>query len=128
MFGNTRAFSSFSVDDLEAARAFYGQTLGLAVSEDAAMGVLTLRLAGGHEILVYSKPDHQPASYTALNFTVEDIDGAVEQLAGRGVKFQRYEGFEQDEKGIARPSAPEQGPPIAWFTDPAGNILAVLEE
>jgi predicted enzyme related to lactoylglutathione lyase len=128
MLGNTRAFSSFSVDDLEAAKAFYGQTLGLAVSENAGMGILSLRLAGGHEILVYAKQGHQPASYTALNFTVEDIARAVEQLTARGVALQRYEGFEQDEKGIARPSSPEHGPPIAWFTDPAGNILAVLEE
>jgi catechol 2,3-dioxygenase-like lactoylglutathione lyase family enzyme len=122
VLGNSKAFSGFAVDDLETAREFYESTLGLEVSlED---GLLNLRLTGGRDTLVYSKPDHVPAAYTILNFPVEDIDTAVDELVARGVTFERYEGFEQDEKGIAR--GPE-GPPIAWFTDPAGNILSVLE-
>lgn len=128
MLGSARAFSGLSVSDLDAARAFYGQTLGLVVSESAEMGMLTVQLAGGHEILIYPKPDHAPATYTVLNFAVDDIDRTVDELAARGVRFERYEGFEQDEKGIARPADASHGPPIAWFTDPAGNILAVLEE
>lgn len=123
MFANTKAFSGFAVDDLQKAREFYERTLGLRVSEQH--GLLTLHLAGGRDTLVYPKPDHRPASYTILNFPVEDIDRAVEELAARGVRFARYDGFEQDEKGISRAAG---GPPIAWFTDPAGNILSVLEE
>lgn len=122
MFENSRAFSGFAVDDIEAAKRFYGQTLGLRVSE--ANGLLTLHLAGERDTLVYPKPDHSPASYTILNFPVEDIDAAVDELTGRGVSFQRYEGLEQDAKGISRGG----GPYIAWFTDPAGNILSVLQE
>lgn len=122
MFQNSRAFSGFAVDDIEAAKRFYGQTLGLPVSE--ANGLLTLHLAGERDTLVYPKPDHSPASYTILNFPVEDIDAAVDELTGRGVSFQRYEGLEQDAKGISRGG----GPYIAWFTDPAGNILSVLQE
>jgi catechol 2,3-dioxygenase-like lactoylglutathione lyase family enzyme len=124
MFANTPAFSSFAVDDLDAARAFYGETLGLTVS-DSAMGVLSLDLAGGRSVMVYPKPDFEPATYTVLNFQVDDVDAAVDELGSRGVEFERYDGLEQDEKGIAR--APDGGPAdIAWFTDPAGNILAVL--
>ncbi len=123
MFENTKAFSGFSVDDIEAAKDFYGRTLGLRVTE-AEMGFLALHIAGGHDILVYPKPNHQPATFTILNFPVDGIDQAVDELSRRGVEFQRYDEFAQDEKGIAR--GPE-GPPIAWFTDPAGNILAVLE-
>lgn len=122
MFGTTRAFSGFAVDDQDAAKAFYGETLGLEVSESD--GLLTLHIAEGQRILVYPKPEHTPASFTILNFPVDDIDGAVDELAGRGVRVERYEGFRQDDKGIARG---EGGPPIAWFTDPAGNILSVLE-
>ena len=122
MFGNTRAFSGFSVDHLEAARTFYGETLGLKTSVDH--GLLWLHLAGGRDTLVYSKPDHVPASYTILNFVVDDIDAAVAELAGRGVEMERYEGLGQDDKGINRAG----GPYIAWFKDPAGNILAVLQE
>jgi catechol 2,3-dioxygenase-like lactoylglutathione lyase family enzyme len=122
MFGTTKAFSGFSVDDIAAAQRFYGETLGLEVSE--ANGMLTLHIAGGGDILVYPKPDHTPATFTILNFPVADIDAAVDELTKRGVPFQRYEGSEQDERGIYRGF----GPPIAWFTDPAGNILAVLEE
>ena len=124
MFANSKAFSGFSVDDVSAAKTFYGETLGLNVSEE--MGGLNLRLAGGANIYAYPKPNHQPATFTILNFPVDDIDAAVDELTKKGVQFERYEGFEQDEKGIARPAGPDQGPPIAWFKDPAGNILAVL--
>ena len=113
--------SGFAVDDLQKAREFYGQTLGLKTSE--ADGLLTLHIAGDRDTLVYAKDDHTPATYTILNFPVPDIDAAVDELAARGVRFERYEGFTQDAKGIAR----DQGPAIAWFKDPAGNILAVLE-
>jgi catechol 2,3-dioxygenase-like lactoylglutathione lyase family enzyme len=122
MFATTKAFSGFSVDDLAAARKFYGETLGLRVSEDD--GLLTLHIAGDRDILVYPKPNHAPATFTILNFPVDDVEKAVDELAGRGVTFLRYDGFEQDDKGI---SHDPQGPPIAWFTDPAGNICAVLQ-
>ena len=121
MFANTKAFSGFAVDDLPAAKRFYGDTLGLNVSEEN--GLLQLHIAGGWDILVYSKPDHTPAAYTILNFPVDDIDQAVDGLVARGVRFERYDGFDADEKGIVR----GEGPPIAWFTDPAGNILSVLQ-
>ena len=121
MFAHTKAFSGFAVDDLPAAKRFYGDTLGLNVSEEN--GLLHLHIAGGRDILVYPKPDHTPAAYTILNFPVDDIDQAVDELVARGVRFERYDGFDQDEKGIAR----GDGPPIAWFTDPAGNILSVLQ-
>lgn len=121
MFEDTRAFSGFAVDDIARAREFYGETLGLKTSVEH--GLLTLHLAGSRDTIVYPKPDHAPASYTILNFPVDDIDQAVDELARRGVRFERYEGFEQDEKGISRGE-----PNIAWFTDPAGNILSVLEE
>lgn len=127
MLGASKAFSGFSVDDVPAARKFYGETLGLKVSEE--QGLLILHIAGGRDIFVYPKPDHAPAVFTILNFPVDDIDKAVDELTKRGVRFERYDGFEQDEKGIARPTGDEgQGPPIAWFTDPAGNILSVLQE
>jgi catechol 2,3-dioxygenase-like lactoylglutathione lyase family enzyme len=122
MFENTKAFSGFAAPDIEAARAFYADTLGLRVTEEN--GMLTLHIAGDRPTLIYPKPDHEPANYTILNFMVDDIDEAVDGLAARGVEFERYEGFEQDEKGVAR----GQGPPIAWFRDPAGNILSVLQE
>src|SRR4051812_14927052 len=112
MFTDTPAFSSFAVDDLDAARKFYGETLGLRV-EDGPMGVLALQLAGGRTTMIYPKPDFVPATYTTLNFDVEDVDAAVDELSARGVEMQRYDGFEQDEKGIAR----GQGPDIAWFRD-----------
>jgi predicted enzyme related to lactoylglutathione lyase len=124
MFADTKAFSGFSVNDLAAAKQFYGETLGVRVSE-LAEGLLQLEIAGGRNILVYEKSDHTPATFTILNFPVEDIDAAVDELTRRGVSFVRYEGFGQDEKGISRDAA---GPPIAWFTDPAGNVLSVLEE
>jgi catechol 2,3-dioxygenase-like lactoylglutathione lyase family enzyme len=123
MFANTKAFSGFAVDDLEKAREFYEGTLGLDVAEEN--GLVNLKLAGGRDTLIYPKPDFTPATYTILNFPVPDIDEAVDELAKRGVGFVRYEGFDQDEKGVWRG---EGGPPIAWFTDPAGNILSVLEE
>jgi len=123
MLGNVETFSSFAVDDLDRAREFYADTLGLKVS-DGPMGVLSLDPDGGRSILVYPKPDFTPATYTVLNFIVDDVDAAVDELGGRGVRFERYEGFEQDAKGIARDAG---SPSIAWFKDPAGNILAVLE-
>jgi predicted enzyme related to lactoylglutathione lyase len=124
MFADTRAFSGFSVNDLAAAKKFYGETLGVRVSELADQ-LLQLEIAGGRNMLVYEKADHTPATFTILNFPVDDIDAVVDELTRRGVSFVRYEGFGQDEKGISRDPA---GPPIAWFTDPAGNVLSVLEE
>jgi catechol 2,3-dioxygenase-like lactoylglutathione lyase family enzyme len=121
MLENSKAFSGFAVDDLAAAKTFYGETLGLSVSE--ANGLLTLHLAGDRPTLVYPKPDHAPATYTILNFPVDDVGAAVDELAARGVTFQHYDGMEQDEKGVMR----GHGPDIAWFTDPAGNILSVLQ-
>ena len=122
MFADTQAFSGFAVDDVAKAREFYGETLGIRTSEEH--GLMTLHLAGGERpTLVYPKPGHRPAEYTILNFPVDDIDAAVEELTGRGVRFERYDGFGQDENGIMR----NQGPPIAWFRDPAGNVLAVLQ-
>jgi catechol 2,3-dioxygenase-like lactoylglutathione lyase family enzyme len=123
MFENTKAFSGFAVDDVPAARKFYEDTLGVKVSEEN--GLLTLHLAGDRNTLVYPKPDFTPAAYTILNFPVDDVDEAVDALTARGVSFERYEGFDQDEKGIARA---ESGPYIAWFKDPAGNILSVLQD
>jgi predicted enzyme related to lactoylglutathione lyase len=122
MFSNTPTFSSFAVDDLDAARSFYRDTLGVTVS-DGPMGVLSLDLAEGRSTMIYPKPGFSPATYTVLNFAVDDVDAAVNELGSRGVEFERYDGLEQDEKGIAR----GQGPDIAWFKDPAGNILAVLK-
>ena len=123
MFRDAKAFTGFAVDDLQRARDFYGETLGLEVS--SGDGLLTLHLAGGRDTLVYPKPDFTPATYTILNFLVEDIDAAADELAARGVRFERYDGFDQDERGISRA---EGAPYIAWFTDPAGNILSVLQE
>ena len=120
MFKDTKAFSGFAVPDVEQARRFYGETLGIETSVDN--GLLTLHIAGDRPTLVYEKPDFAPATYTILNFPVDDIDEAVDGLAQRGVQLERYEGFDQDEKGVAR----GQGPDIAWFKDPAGNILAVM--
>jgi predicted enzyme related to lactoylglutathione lyase len=120
MFGSTKAFSGFAVDDTEEAKRFYGETL--EVSEEH--GLLRLHLHGGTEVLIYPKPDHTPASFTILNFPVEDIEEAVAELTRRGVRFQRYPGLETDEKGVFRGG----GPYIAWFTDPAGNVLSVLQD
>jgi predicted enzyme related to lactoylglutathione lyase len=125
MFKDTKAFSGFSVDDLAAAKAFYAQTLGLEV-EDSPAG-LTLKIAGGNGPLVYPKDNHVPATFTILNFPVADIDQAVDELTKRGVTFEQYDQL-TDERGIARGIAAGQGPDIAWFKDPAGNILSVLQE
>ena len=122
MFENTKAYSGFAVDDVQKARDFYEGKLELKTSEEH--GMLTLHIAGDRATLVYPKPDHSPADYTILNFPVDDIDKAVDELLARGVRFERYDGFEQDEKGVMR----DNGPTIAWFTDPAGNILAVIEQ
>ena len=121
MLGESKAFSGFAVDDLEKAKAFYEDVLGLTTSEEH--GLMTLHLAGDRPTLVYPKPDHEPATYTILNFPVEDIDTAVDALMERGVAFEIYEQSGQDEKGVMR----QYGPPIAWFRDPAGNILSVLQ-
>ena len=122
MLGSVKAFSGFAVKDIAAAKNFYGDTLGLEVGEEN--GLLFLHIPESQNILIYPKPDHQPAVFTILNFPVDDIDEAVAELSKRGVEFERYEGFEQDDKGIA---AEDEGPAIAWFTDPSGNILSVLQ-
>lgn len=125
MFANTKATNGFAVDDIEAAKKFYGETLGLGVTVlSEEFGVTSIQTAGGRDTVVYAKPDFTPATYTILNFEVDDIDSAVDELSSKGVELERYEGFEQDEKGIAR----GPGPSIAWFKDPAGNILAVMQQ
>jgi predicted enzyme related to lactoylglutathione lyase len=122
MLNNSPAFSGFSTNDIPTAKEFYGQTLGVDVTEEN--GMLTLKLGGGQTVLIYPKDNHEPATYTALNFPVDDIDAAVDWLTGRGITFERYgEDFGQDERGIMR----DEGPPIAWFKDPAGNILSVIK-
>ena len=123
MLGNSKAFSGFAVDDVPRAKLFYETTLGLEVGEED--GLLTLHLGSGAEVVVYPKPDHEPATFTVLNFPVEDIEAAVDALAAKGIEFERYEGteVETDEKGIFR----GDGPLIAWFKDPAGNVLSVLQ-
>jgi catechol 2,3-dioxygenase-like lactoylglutathione lyase family enzyme len=122
MLRHNRAFSGFSSNDIAAARHFYGEILGVDVEE--ANGMLTLKLGGGQTVLIYPKPDHAPATYTALNFEVGDIEASVDDLLASGISFERY-GAEsgQDERGIVR----GWGPPIAWFKDPAGNILSVIQ-
>ncbi len=125
MFANTKATNGFAVDDIEAAKGFYGETLGLGVTVlSEEHGVASIQLAGGRDTLMYAKPDFVPATYTILNFEVDDVDAAVDGLRERGIEMERYESFEQDEKGIAR----GPGPSIAWFKDPAGNILSVLQQ
>jgi catechol 2,3-dioxygenase-like lactoylglutathione lyase family enzyme len=125
MLADSPAFSGFSVDDPEAAKAFYTDTLGIPV-EDRPGGMFALKLAGGRDTLVYPSPNHTPASYTVLNFPVPDVEAAVDELAGRGVVFEKYEGtpLATDAKGVFRGG----GPLIAWFTDPAGNVLSVLQQ
>ena len=125
MLNESHAFPGFSSNDISKAKEFYSRTLGLEVTE--AHGLLTLHFAGGGTAIIYPKEDHEPASFTVLNFPVEDIESAVDGLAGSGVRFERYDGFGQDERGIARPQRPDEGPLIAWFKDPAGNILSVLQ-
>ena len=123
MFGTTKAFSGFSVNDIPAAAAFYRDKLGLTVEEQN--GMLTLRLGSGGTVLVYPKENHVPATYTVLNFPVDDIDSTVDELTAKGMQFERYEGMPADGKGIMRAG---HGPDIAWFRDPAGNVISVLQE
>jgi catechol 2,3-dioxygenase-like lactoylglutathione lyase family enzyme len=123
VFKESKAFSGFSVNDLAKAKDFYGKTLGVDVA-DGPMGTLELHLAGGATVFVYPKPNHEPATYTILNFPVAEVEKAVDGLTAKGVKFEHYgPEFGQDKKGIAR----DQGPAIAWFKDPAGNVLSVVE-
>ena len=122
MFADTKAYSGFAVDDVQRAKAFYGDTLGVRPSEE--YGLLWLHLAGDRDTLAYPKPGHVAAAYTILNFQVDDIEAAVDELTARGVQFERYEDMPQDARGIMR----EEGPYIAWFRDPAGNVLSVLQE
>ena len=127
MLDGSKAYSGFAVDDHEKAKEFYGETLGLDVSVlDRGQQLLQLNVGGG-PVLIYTKPDHTPAAYTILNFPVKDVDATVNELISKGIALERYEGFDQDEKGIAR-GGEGRGPTIAWFTDPAGNILAVHED
>jgi catechol 2,3-dioxygenase-like lactoylglutathione lyase family enzyme len=123
MFSDTKAFSAFAVDDLAQARKFYGETLGIGVS--GQHGLLTLNLAGGHEVRLYQQPGYAPATYTVLMFQVGDIEATVGELTKRGVQFERYDGMDQDEQGITRGGGPFIA---AWFKDPAGNLLEVLQE
>ena len=122
MLKDKTTFSSFAVDDVARAKQFYGETLGLEADDE--MGGLVLKLRSGN-VFVYPKDDYVPATFTVLNFEVDDVDAAVDELTAAGVRFERYEGFEQDEKGIARMA---EGPSIAWFTDPAGNVFSVVSE
>ncbi len=125
MLRDSHAFSGFSTNDIRKARSFYAETLGLEVTEEN--GMLTLHLGGGGTVLVYPKDTHEPASFTVLNFPVATSTGRSTVSTAAGITFERYEGSGQDERGIARPPRPEFGPPIAWFKDPAGNILSVLQ-
>jgi catechol 2,3-dioxygenase-like lactoylglutathione lyase family enzyme len=122
MFADTKAYSGLAVDDIDKAREFYGETLGIRTSEE--YGLMWLHLAGGRDTLVYQSSDPTPASFTILNFEVEDIDEAVGALAARGVRFEHYDDVEQDDNGVFR----GEGPYIAWFKDPSGNLLSVLQE
>jgi catechol 2,3-dioxygenase-like lactoylglutathione lyase family enzyme len=124
MFKDTKAFSSFSVDDVQAAKEFYGDTLGVDVGEEQAMGLLRLNIAGGIPVMIYPKDNHVPAEFTVLNFPVDDIAAAARELAGKGITFERYSG-DHDELGVLRDP---QGPAIAWFKDPAGNVLSIIQE
>jgi len=122
MFNDAKIFSGFSVNDLQKAKQFYGDILGLQITEEA-MGILKLHLTGGSEVIIYQKPNHVPATFTILNFQVKNIESTVVELISRGLTFERYDGFNADDKGIHR----GYGPSIAWFKDPSGNILSVLE-
>jgi catechol 2,3-dioxygenase-like lactoylglutathione lyase family enzyme len=126
VFEQNKAFSGFSVDDIDAARQFYAETMEMDVRD--LNGMLQLQIRPDVAVLVYPTETHRPGSYTVLNFPVDDIDAAVEVLASRGVTLERYEGAPQDDKGIARGRSSGMGPDIAWFTDPAGNVLSVLQE
>jgi catechol 2,3-dioxygenase-like lactoylglutathione lyase family enzyme len=124
MLADSRAFSGIGVDDFEKARDFYGETLGLRFTVlDEENRLMTLHLAGDRDTLLYESPSFSPAGYTVLNFEVDDIDAAVDELSSRGVKFEQYDEMTQDEKGVMR----EGGPLIAWFKDPAGNTLSVIQ-
>lgn len=123
MIHRMRTFASFSVDDIDAARSFYGDTLGMRVSDEGERGPLWLHGPDGHDTLVYRKPDHVPATFTVLNFAVDSIEKTVDELAAGGVQFERYEGLETDGRGIYRGA----GHSTAWFTDPAGNVLSVVQ-
>lgn len=127
MFKNTKAFSGFSVNNMQKAKEFYNGTLGIEVSEND-MGIMTLKLAGGTDVIIYPKPNHEPATFTILNFAVTDVEKTVDDLTKAGVKFEHYDfgDIKTDEKGIMRGNG--MGPDIAWFKDPAGNILSVLKE
>ncbi|MGW9557759.1 VOC family protein [Nocardiopsis sp. NPDC055551] len=128
MFDTTRAFGSFAVPDPDTAREFYGTTLGLDVRPVPGMeehGLFQIDLGKNHGVLVYAKPDHAPAVFTVLNLPVDDIDAAVDELVRRGITMLRYEGFRHDAKGIVREGG---GPLVAWFTDPAGNVIGLIQE
>jgi catechol 2,3-dioxygenase-like lactoylglutathione lyase family enzyme len=129
MLAQSKAFSGIAVRDIQEAKRFYGETLGLEIEVlDEANGLLSLKHAEERETLLYQKPDHTPSNNTVLNFPVDDIDMAVDELAARGVEFERYDEFPPDERGIMRGRAAGTGPDIAWFKDPGGNILSVLQE
>jgi catechol 2,3-dioxygenase-like lactoylglutathione lyase family enzyme len=127
MLTTTHAFSGFSVNDIPAAEAFYRDVLGLEVSVNA-MGILNIALPGGGTVMAYPKDDHVPADFTVLNFAVDDIDAAVDELEAAGVQLERYDGFPQDERGVLRGKAVDRGPDIVWFLDPSGNILSALSD
>jgi catechol 2,3-dioxygenase-like lactoylglutathione lyase family enzyme len=124
MLKDSKAFSGFSAEDIGKAKEFYAETLGLEVSE--SQGIFTLHLAGGNKVIIYPKPNHVPATFTVLNFPVDDVDLAVEELKKRGVRFEHYDlpNLKTDDKGIKRGN----GPTVAWFKDPAGNILSVIDQ
>ncbi|MEP6638263.1 MAG: VOC family protein [Chloroflexota bacterium] len=124
MLDGDKAFSGFAVPDIDAARAFYGATLGLDIRDAGETGLLELHVGGGAPTMIYPKPDHVPATYTILNFPVDDIDASVDELVAAGISMERYPDASQDERGISRD---DRGPAIAWFKDPAGNILSVLK-
>lgn len=124
MFKNTHAFSSFSVDDLSKAKKFYGKTLGLDVTEISEMEILMVNFAGGGKVMIYPKDNHKPGTFTVLNFPVEDVESIVDELNSKGITFEQYKEFKTDEKGISR----EWGQEIAWFKDPAENIISVLKD
>lgn len=123
MINNSHAFSSFSVNDLEKAENFYGKVLELNVKRYDDMGILNIKFSGGGELMIYPKDDHKPATFTVLNFPVEDVEKTVDELISKGITFEQYEEFKTDEKGISR----EWGQEIAWFKDPAGNIISVMK-
>jgi predicted enzyme related to lactoylglutathione lyase len=124
MLKNSKAFSSFSVDDLDKAKDFYSKVIGLEVKEFKEIGILNIKFSGGAELMIYSKDNHKPATFTVLNFPVENVEKTVDELISKEVKFEQYKEFKTDEKGISR----EWGQEIAWFKDPAGNIISVLKE